>query len=161
MAYNVQATIGLDGRLDAGALHRAFREIVRRHEVLRTTFPTVDGQAVQKIHPEGVVPLPRIDLSALPEERRRDVAEALVHDEIRRPFDITRLPLIRWTLLRLAPEEHLLIQVEHHFVHDGWSFAVLMGEIRRSTGPSRTAAPLPSRSGRSNTPTSRPGSTIG
>jgi amino acid adenylation domain-containing protein len=130
MAYNFQAAIWLAGPLQPAALAGALTEIVRRHEILRTTFPEVDGWPVQVIHPASPVSLPEIDLRGLPAAERRERAEELIFEIIRIPFDLVRGPLIRWRLLRLDREAHVLVQVEHHFVHDGWSFAVLFGEIR-------------------------------
>jgi amino acid adenylation domain-containing protein len=136
-AYNAQAEIRLAGPLDAAALSRALVEIVRRHEVLRTGFPAVDGQPVQVVHPADESRfadlLPIVDLSALPAPARQAAAERLTRDFLRLAFDLTRPPLVRWALLVLGPgprgPEHSLLQVEHHFVHDGWGFGVLLGEL--------------------------------
>ncbi|HZF12336.1 MAG TPA: amino acid adenylation domain-containing protein [Thermoanaerobaculia bacterium] len=129
VAYNFQAEIRLQGALDAPALERALCEVVRRHEILRTRFPEVDGGPVQVIEPAWEVRLPVEDLSFLPRPEREQAVQTRIEGEIRRPFDLDRLPLIRWHLFRLGPEEHLLLQIEHHLVHDGWSLAVLTGEI--------------------------------
>ena len=130
LAYNFQVTIWFRGPLDSGALHRTLDEIVRRHEVLRTSFPAVDGQPVQVIHPAGPVDLPILDLRQVPAAERQDLSESIVFETTQIPFDISRAPLIRWRLLRLEDDLWELIQVEHHFVHDGWSFAVLLQEIK-------------------------------
>ncbi|MET0396580.1 MAG: amino acid adenylation domain-containing protein [Longimicrobiaceae bacterium] len=128
-SYNFQAAIRFHGTLDADALERTLTEIVRRHEVFRTTFPDVDGRPAQVVHPAAPVPLPFLDLRELaPDERDAEVARQM-REEFGEPFDLTRLPLVRWRLLRLADDEHLLLQVEHHFVHDGWSFGVFLREL--------------------------------
>ncbi len=128
-SYNFQAAIRFRGALDAEALGRTLTEIVRRHEVFRTTFPEVDGRPAQVVHPPAPVPLPRLDLHGLaPDERDGEVARQM-REEFGEAFDLTRLPLVRWRLLRLADDEHLLLQVEHHFVHDGWSFGVFLREL--------------------------------
>jgi amino acid adenylation domain-containing protein len=129
VAYHAQTTIRLAGPLDAGVLERSVTELVRRHEILRTTFEEVDGTPWQVVHPPGPARVARVDLRGLPATERAARAEALVRDELRRPFDLARLPLARWTLIRLGPEEHELVLVEHHLVHDGWSFALLMREL--------------------------------
>jgi amino acid adenylation domain-containing protein len=129
-AYNSRAAVRLDGRLDAAALERALNEIVRRHESLRTTFSTVGGRAVQVIAPGAVVPLPVIDISELPAgPEREEQALLLSTAEVRRPFDLARGPVIRTLLLRLAPEQHLLVFVSHHIVCDEWSMGVLVREF--------------------------------
>ncbi|HEY4597548.1 MAG TPA: amino acid adenylation domain-containing protein, partial [Thermoanaerobaculia bacterium] len=130
IAYNFQATIWLKGPLEVPVLHRTLTEIVRRHEVLRTSFPVVGSQPVQVIHPAGPVDLPVVDLSRLPAEERNALAEEIFFATAEVPFDLTRAPLIRWRLLRLTDDLWELIQIEHHFVHDGWSFAVLLQEIK-------------------------------
>ena len=130
IAYNFQFTLRFTGALDRDALARTLTEVVRRHEVLRTTFPARDGRGVQVIHPPFAVALPVVDLTALPPQAREARAERIVRQEIRRGFDVAELPLLRWTLLRLAPDDHLLLQVEHHFVHDGWSLALFLREVK-------------------------------
>ncbi|HEX5759683.1 MAG TPA: amino acid adenylation domain-containing protein, partial [Thermoanaerobaculia bacterium] len=130
IAYNFQFTLRFRGPLDAGALARTLTEVVRRHEVLRTTFPARDGRGVQVVHPPFAVELPLVDLGGLPPAEREARAERLVWEEVRRGFDVAVLPLLRWTLMRLAPGDHLLLQVEHHFVHDGWSLALFLREVQ-------------------------------
>jgi amino acid adenylation domain-containing protein len=129
-AYNFQFTVRFRGPLRPAVLEAALSEVVRRHEVLRTTFPEVDGSPVQVIHPPWRAAVPVVDLRSLPEAEREPAALRLVHQEIRRPFDLECLPLMRWLLLRLADDDHLLLQVEHHFVHDGWSLAVFLREVK-------------------------------
>jgi amino acid adenylation domain-containing protein len=123
-AYNVPATALVSGRLDPIALAGTLTEIVRRHEALRTTFRMAGGRPVQEIHPPAPVPLPVIDLTGRPEEARR-----FSQEEALRPFDLTRGPLLRARLVRLAEEEHLFLLTMHHAVSDEWSVAVLMREV--------------------------------
>ncbi|HYW07623.1 MAG TPA: amino acid adenylation domain-containing protein, partial [Longimicrobium sp.] len=129
-SYNFQGSIRFRGTLDAGALEGALSEIVRRHEIFRTTFPEVDGQPVQSIHPPFAVSLPVHDLRHAADDGERDaLVERAMAEEFGVPFDLSALPLVRWRLLRLADDEWLLLQVEHHFIHDGWSFAVFLREL--------------------------------
>jgi amino acid adenylation domain-containing protein len=128
-SYNSQSTVRFWGQLDYTALKRSLEEIVRRHEVLRTTFPTINGVPVQIIQAERTVDLPLIDLEALPAAERETEAESLIDAQLQRQFDLIAGPLICWTLLRFGPNEHVLVHVEHHFVHDGWSFNILVGEL--------------------------------
>jgi amino acid adenylation domain-containing protein len=123
IAYAFNFTLRLRGPLDPAVLARALSEIVRRHEVLRTRFPAVDGRPVQVIEEPWAVELPVEELAG------EEEAERIVAVEIRRPFDLAALPLVRWRLLRLAPDDHLLVHAEHHFVHDGWSLAVFLREL--------------------------------
>ncbi|MCP3170221.1 amino acid adenylation domain-containing protein, partial [Myxococcus qinghaiensis] len=124
VAYNVPTALRLDGSLDVDALERAFAEVVRRHESLRTCFPDEGGVPVQVIQPPTAFQLQRVEL---PE----DEATVLrwVGDEVARPFDLTVGPLLRVTLVRLSAESHVLVVVLHHIVSDGWSTAVLVREV--------------------------------
>ncbi|MEM7051547.1 MAG: amino acid adenylation domain-containing protein [Acidobacteriota bacterium] len=127
LAYYFQGTIRLRGALDVPALEAAISEIVRRHEIFRTTFPTVDGEPVQRVHPAVPITLPVIDLAA-----EADPEAALaerIWERTQQHMDLARLPLIDWLLYRLSDDDHLLLQVEHHLLHDGWSFNVLLGEL--------------------------------
>lgn len=127
--YNIPQAIRLTGALDVNALGDALREIVARHETLRTTFSMLDGQPVQLIHPELGLPLPVIDLTGLEQEQRYNEALRLVNQEARRPFNLERGPLLRATLLKLKPDEYIALLTMHHIISDGWSMAVLIGEI--------------------------------
>src|SRR5207247_369227 len=102
-----------------------------RHEVLRTTFATVTGQPIQVIGEPQPVPLPVIDLQALPDEDREMEAVRLAFEEARQPFDLVHGPLMRTTLLHLGPYEHIILLTMHHIVSDGWSAEVFMRELVR------------------------------
>lgn len=130
--YNVALALAVDGRLDVEVLERALREIVRRHETLRTTFPTVDGEPHQRIAPPGVFRLRQFDLSAGDSPAGEELMQR--HDELvtqarQCRFDLERGPLFRVTLIRLAPERYTLVLAMHHIVSDAWSLAVLLREL--------------------------------
>ncbi|HEY0737521.1 MAG TPA: amino acid adenylation domain-containing protein [Herpetosiphonaceae bacterium] len=128
-SYSAQATMRFSGTLDVAVLRASLGEIVRRHEIFRTTFPLVDGSPVQLIHEPWPVPLPVLDLEPLPSDERDAALSQAMHAEFYTPFDVNRLPLVRWRLVRLSADEHVLIHVEHHFVHDGWSYSVFLHEL--------------------------------
>jgi hypothetical protein len=127
--YNVPAAIRLEGELDIEDLHRTIEELVRRHEILRTTFPSIDGRPVQVISPPSTVPLPVIDLTDLDEDRREAEAHLLALREAERPFDLNSGPLLRVSLLRLSSQLHIILCVMHHIVCDGWSTGVFVREV--------------------------------
>ncbi len=129
LAYNVPTALRLNGTLDVAALKNALLEIVRRHEALRTTFPDVDGNPVQKISPALPAPMQLIDLEKQPLDSRAAELQRLLQEETQRPFDLAQGPLLRYALVRLAAEEHVLILVMHHIVSDGWSMAVFCREM--------------------------------
>ncbi|HEX7240853.1 MAG TPA: amino acid adenylation domain-containing protein, partial [Longimicrobiaceae bacterium] len=143
LAYHAQAALVLRGELDVPALDAALTEIVRRHEIFRTTFPTVDGGPVQRVHAPWAVRLPCIDFSGLPEREREGAVEAWMRGDFRRRFDLSALPLVRWTLVRLSGSEHRLMHVEHHLVHDGWSFGVFLRELAALYSAFARGAPSP------------------
>jgi amino acid adenylation domain-containing protein len=129
VAYNIPRALRVTGDIDAARLAAAYGEIIRRHEVLRTTFPAVSGRPVQRIHPPSPFVLSVFDLRRLPAERRQAAVAMCLAAEGRRPFDLARDRLLRAALLRLADAEHLLVQTEHHLVHDGWAIGVLLRDL--------------------------------
>ncbi len=129
LSYQTQTIYRFTGALDVAAFVQSVNELVRRHEILRTTFISRDERPVQVIHQARPVWLPLIDLQALSAHERAKEQQQLIHEASRRSFDPGRLPLIQWTLVRLDAREHVLIFVEHHLVHDGWSSSVLLKEL--------------------------------
>ena len=127
VAYNFSWPIRLRGTLDTIALDRAFAEVIRRHESLRTGFSVEDGQPVQVIDPVSVFTLERVDVSG--ESRPEEVAQRLVDVETRRPFDLRSPRLFRARLIRLSEADHILQIVVHHIVFDEWSKVVLYREL--------------------------------
>jgi amino acid adenylation domain-containing protein len=136
-AYNMPAAVRLLGRLDVPALGRSFAEVLRRHEVLRTSFPAVQGRPVQRVAPprsvaDAAARLPVVDLGALAEPAREAERRRLALAEGRRPFDQARGPMLRTVLLALSRSqgaEHVLLVTLHHVVSDGWTVGVLMREL--------------------------------
>jgi amino acid adenylation domain-containing protein len=134
------AAVELRGRLEAGALGVAFRQVVQRHEALRTTFTSIAGEPVQVIHPEPAEPpMAVVDLSGLCEGE----VERLARVEASRPFDLERGPLLRAMLVRLGPERHLLLLTMHHLVSDAWSLGVLIREVSALYRCAEDLPPLP------------------
>jgi amino acid adenylation domain-containing protein len=128
--YNLSSTVRISGAtLDVGALEKSLRQVTQRHEILRTTFTVIEGQPMQVISPESHFSLPLSDLSQLPPAQRDAEAQRLAHEEALRPFDLSTGPLVRARLLRLSPEEHILLLSMHHIVSDGWSMGVLIREM--------------------------------
>ena len=128
-AYEFLSTLRFTGELDVPVLEQALTELVRRHEIFRTTFGNRGGTPVQEVHPPWSVSLPVTDLRSLPETRREAVAARAVEDAAAPVFDLARLPLVRWSLIRLAEDDVLLVHNEHHLIHDGWSFIIVLREL--------------------------------
>ncbi|MGZ6530035.1 MAG: condensation domain-containing protein, partial [Tumebacillaceae bacterium] len=129
MSYNVQATIRFSGPLDPVIWERSLNEVVERHEIFRSSFPTVDERPIMQVHEFEYTKYPLLDLRGYPQEEREAQAQRLLAEEVAKPFDLAQLPLIRWTLLQLADEEFLMLHVESHLLHDGWSMNVFLGEL--------------------------------
>ncbi len=146
--YNEAVTVHLPGPLDVAALEQSFNEILRRHEAWRTSFPTVDGQPVQKIHPAPTLTLPIVDLRYLPEFEREAEARRLATEEALLPFDLANDPLLRARLMRLDDEDHRLFLSLHHIIFDGTIYQVFLPELRAlyeafSNGKPSPLPPLP------------------
>jgi amino acid adenylation domain-containing protein len=129
VAYNIPIIVRLTGTLNTPALHQSFTEILRRHEVLRTSFALVNGSPAQVIAPARQIRLSVVDLQEVDEPRREAVARRLAALEAKQSFDLTKAPLLRVTLLRLNADEHLMLLTIHHIACDQWSFNVLIGEL--------------------------------
>jgi amino acid adenylation domain-containing protein len=147
-AYQLHASLRIKGALDLAVLEQTFTEVVRRHETLRTTFAAVGGQLVQVIADPLPFGLPLEDLSDRPAGEREAEARRRAAEDARRPFDLRRDPVLRATLWRLAPEEHILGLTMHHVASDEWSMNVLVRESLRlyeafSEGRPSPLQPLP------------------
>ncbi|WPB73717.1 non-ribosomal peptide synthase/polyketide synthase [Archangium violaceum] len=127
--YNLAAALRLDGPLDVGALERSLNELVRRHEVLRTTIAAGQHGPVQVIAPAGPVMLSTVDLGTSPPAGREAEALRRAQEEAQRPFELARGPLLRVTLLKLDDRVHLLVVAVHHIVFDGASMGVMIREV--------------------------------
>ena len=129
VAYYRPANLRLTGPLDVSALEQSLNEIVRRHAVLRTSFPRINGRPLQRVAPALTLPLGFLDLSAYPQAEREDETVRIAAAELRHLFDLEKGPLVRARLLRLAEQEHILLLTMHHIAFDGWSQDVLRQEL--------------------------------
>ena len=128
-AYNIPSFFRFKGDFKQDVLEQSLTEVERRHEVLRTYYPCVDGHPVQKIAPSQPVRVPLIDLQPLPQTARYKEALRLASELAAKPFDLGKAPLIRPTLLKLAPDEHVLLLDIHHIAFDGWSASIFVKEL--------------------------------
>ncbi|HXO19564.1 MAG TPA: amino acid adenylation domain-containing protein, partial [Thermoanaerobaculia bacterium] len=150
--YNVFQALRLDGPLDDDILARSFDEVLRRHEALRTTFPTAtrgDSPAARTRGPrQAVAPfrpgaMARVDLTALEPPAAERAGERLAEEAARLPFDLARGPLFRAVLLLLAPGSRLLLLALHHIVCDDWSIGLLVQEVGALYRAFRAGSPSP------------------
>ncbi|MFN6569720.1 amino acid adenylation domain-containing protein [Dendronalium sp. ChiSLP03b] len=133
-AYNMPLTLRLVGTLNQAALQQSLQEIIRRHEVLRTNFISVDGQPIQVIREQGAGSrkqevLSIVGLQHLPTSEKEIALQQLVQKQAQQPFNLADEPLVRATLIVLSEAEHALLVFIHHIVSDGWSMGVFIQEL--------------------------------
>lgn len=128
-AYNCSINIRITGSLNVAALEKTITEIVHRHEVLRTSFPTVDEQPMQVISTSLTVKLPIIKLNQLSIEQQKKEVARIAMEAAQDKFDLSQLPLIKAKLLHLNETENILLLTIHHIIFDGWSIGILFKEL--------------------------------
>jgi acyl-CoA synthetase (AMP-forming)/AMP-acid ligase II len=146
--FNILYALRITSPLDAAVLERSINEIVRRHEILRTTIAVAGARRIQVIAPQLTVPLAVDDLHKLPRSKNQAAAHRLVRDELTHSFDLGRGPLIRARVVRLAEHEHLLLIAMHQIVADGGSLGVIVDELAAlyeafANGKASPLPPLP------------------
>ncbi|HVO10121.1 MAG TPA: amino acid adenylation domain-containing protein, partial [Vicinamibacteria bacterium] len=141
--YNLWRAIRLQGPLHVEALERALGEVLRRHEALRTRFVESGGRPFQEVLEPGHFPLAVVALEGFEAAERLSQARRLAQQEAARPFDLGRGPLIRGVLLRLDPEDHVLVLTVHHVAADAWSMGIVLGELGALYGAFREGLPSP------------------
>jgi fengycin family lipopeptide synthetase B len=127
--YNQEVALRLEGKIDVPVLEKVVQEILRRHEATRSTLTLEDGQLVQRLVSVQPIKLPVIDLNAIPEPTRESEAIRLAVKEVRKPFDLSKGPLWRFSLFSLAEDHYILLIVAHHISVDGWSWGILLKEL--------------------------------
>jgi amino acid adenylation domain-containing protein len=131
VAYNIPLGLRLRGELNRRALRQSLSEMVRRHEALRTSFPSAEHGPIQKIAPYLEMDVEEVDLTRLAETERVAQAEREIQTEANKGFDLERGPLFRVKLLQLSDQEHILLITTHHIICDGWSIGVMTREFSR------------------------------
>ena len=127
--YNLPGYFLLHGAFREDAFQRALQSLLNRHEVLRTRFATIGGEACQVIVESYELPFTRHDLSALTDEQKGEEAQRLMREESARPFDLRADLMLRVRLLKLSDELHLILYTLHHIASDGWSKVILQREL--------------------------------
>lgn len=128
-AYNMTGVLRVEGHLEAPVLEESLTEVVRRHEVLRTTYVKLKGEAAQRIHPPGRVPVTFTDLRSFSPEEREVRSRELMKQEAGQPFDLERGPMLRVHLHKLDENSYRLLLSTHHIAADGWSVGLIFREL--------------------------------
>ncbi|GHO80002.1 hypothetical protein KSD_77730 [Ktedonobacter sp. SOSP1-85] len=129
ITYTIPSALRITGSLSFEALEQSLRQIVKRHESLRTTFITQQDVVIQHIATDIPLQVLLIELSGFVPDQREELIQQLAREEVHRPFDLAHGPLLRVRLLRLQPQEHILLFNMHHIISDGWSIGVLVREF--------------------------------
>jgi amino acid adenylation domain-containing protein len=142
-AYHMTTRMRLSGALDRAALVRALDGMVRRHEALRTVFAEVEGEPVQRIAPAEASRFHLVDHDLGDDEGAGEALRRIAAEEAGAPFSLERGPLVRGRLVRMGPDEHVLLVTMHHIVSDGWSMGVWTTELSTLYGAYRRGQPDP------------------
>ena len=127
--YTICRAYHLRGQLDVAALEQSLKDTVRRHEILRTRFPTIDGHPIQAVSDESMVTLSVTDLRNLPEKERSRRAWEIIRAELQQPFNLASGPLLRLSLVQHSKDEHFFVLVVHQIVCDGSSLQIFLHEL--------------------------------
>jgi amino acid adenylation domain-containing protein len=143
ISYNIVYCLHLAGCLDVEAFKRSLAEIVRRHEMLRTTFSAMESEPRQAIHPQMEVSVPETALDMFSQEEQLSEVRRMAYVEITSPFDLERGPLFRFALMALNKDEHVFLMTVHHLVMDGWSVGLFTHELTTLYDAFRDGRPSP------------------
>ncbi|MRG92278.1 non-ribosomal peptide synthetase, partial [Polyangium spumosum] len=145
-SYQIPHVFQVASALSAAALHESVRALALRHEILRTTYPEVDGTPRRRVSDEVAIPIRVEDVSSLPEAERDAALRALLAAEVETRFDLERGPLTRVLAVKTAADRHVVVVHQHHIITDEWSWGLLLAELTSLYEASRrgeTAALLP------------------
>ncbi|MGD2089945.1 MAG: amino acid adenylation domain-containing protein [Candidatus Aminicenantes bacterium] len=129
--FKMHFTLRIGGALNVWAMEQGINEIIKRHEILRTTFETLSGRPIQIIAPTMSLVLNRVDLRNLPDAVRDPEAKRIIKQEAKQPFELGKGPLLRIRLLQTGDEDYVLVFIIHHIICDGWSIEILVNELER------------------------------
>ncbi|MFN6011462.1 MAG: amino acid adenylation domain-containing protein, partial [Microcystis sp.] len=128
-SYNLLDALRLEGNLNLLALEQSLSELIRRHEILRTTFPMIEGQPIQRIAPPSTVSLPLEDLQGSSKNEQTEHLQEIAIAFSLKPFNLAKESLVQFKLLKLGSQEYVLLLKMHHIIYDGWSLSIFFGEL--------------------------------
>ncbi|PYX63491.1 MAG: non-ribosomal peptide synthetase, partial [Acidobacteria bacterium] len=145
---NIPLAIRIRGRVDVDALRRAIESLIARHESFRTSFRSVKGRPMATLQPASGFKLEQVELGGLAPAQREGEIKRVCSEEASTPFNLEKAPLLRIKLLRLTPEEQILLITTHHIVSDAWSLGIFYNELAAlydsiSRGEATALQPLP------------------
>lgn len=127
LGWNVACVHRIRGTLDQPSFCKAIETLINRHEILRTTYHCINGSTHRVIHPPIPFAIPSQDLSTHPNPE--NAALEILKKQFLVPFDLSRLSLLKFTLIKVGEQEHFLLRINHHIISDGWSWLVFFREL--------------------------------
>jgi amino acid adenylation domain-containing protein len=141
-AYNVHSLYAISGELNLDALQHSLDDLVARHESLRTTFTMEPGRRlIQVVSPKASVRIATASFESLPTDDARERGRQMIRNDVAQPFDLQRGPLLRVSLLRFAPDYHVLMIGMHHIITDAWSMDIFLREFSKLYASHRSGVP--------------------
>ena len=140
---NIALALRIFGPLNVSALDSSIHDLVKRHEILRTTCSTIDGQPTQTIAPTVTLSLPVKKLGTLSKTNQENEIRKRAIEVARKPFDLTKGPLLRLELLEINKREYVFLLTTHQFVTDGWSMGILLRDLSTLYEAATTGTPSP------------------
>ncbi|MBZ2163252.1 non-ribosomal peptide synthetase [Alteromonas stellipolaris] len=128
-AYHAKARLNLSGDVNTDAVAHALQMVTNRNGIFRTAFVSGDGEGLQQVHRDYKVDLLIYDYSSQEPATAEQQLEYLISEELNRPFELAQLPLVRWALVAMPRQQSVLIHIEHHMIHDGWSYNLFLREF--------------------------------
>ena len=128
-AYNIPAALELKGKLNLNILKKSLNEIIRRHEILRTVFIVIKGDAKQKIISDVTLDMPLIDVQNLSKREQEKEIKTNIKYQALQPFNLEKTPLLRSVIFQRDKEDYVLLFTVHHIIADYWSMRVLIQEL--------------------------------
>jgi amino acid adenylation domain-containing protein len=145
-AYNITACRHVFEPIDATRLEFALRAVVKKHEILRTNFPEIDGSPTQVVRQEMYPELALYDLGHLQPSERAAASASTIEKLAKQTFDLAGEPLLRVALIRIAEQDFRIVLTMHHIICDAWSIGIFLGELNsfyQASLPGHTVGPLP------------------
>jgi amino acid adenylation domain-containing protein/non-ribosomal peptide synthase protein (TIGR01720 family) len=127
--YNIPGSVRIKGKVDVTKFHASINEIVKRHESLRTIFPSEEGKVKQIILNNLQLPIDFVDLTNIDRNLREQEANKILLNDAKKSFNLEKGPLIRWKLVKIYDEEYFLLTCMHHIISDGWSVEIFVKEL--------------------------------
>lgn len=128
-AYHAKSQLMLQGNINPEAVAYAIQKVVDRHSIFRTAFLQGEGDGLQRVFKDYTVDLAQYNFSHLSEQDSEQALQHIVQEELNQSFDLASLPLVRWGLVKLSADKSVLVHIEHHLVHDGWSYNLFLKDF--------------------------------